>query len=837
VLGYEELTEPERAVWSAIETGALVELPLGSPAADDPLTGESWGEERQIRGQLLYELLTGTNGPKAARHRALWVAGARITGILNLEASKLVCPVILRGCFFDQPLNLRGAQAPAVRLPNCYMPSLYAEQLQTDGNLELNERFRADGEVSVLQGHIGGAFDCSDALLSNGDGLTLIADGLTVDGDLLCSRFTARGEVRLVGARIGGRTFFYGATLNNPEGAALDADQLTVGLGMSCSGGFTAKGEVSLIGANINGGLLNFVDAKIDGAVVLIGAHVSGELQFDGASLTNPQGAALDADQLTVEQSMSCRNGFTAKGEISLSGAKIKGDLDFIGATLTDLEGSALDADQLTVEQNMLCANGFTAQGSINMRGAHIGGELDFSGARVDGRVDLVGAHISAELSFYGASLTNLEGTALGGDGVTVEGGMFLGDGFTAKGEVRLVNAKIKPVLGFLDGSTLTNFKGFALNGGALTVEGSMLCGEGFTANGEIRLLSANISGQLNFLGARLINPEGVALDADRLTVKQGMTCREGFTANGEVRLRGAEISGGLSFVKAALINPQGIALNADSLTVEGNMSCGEGFTAKGEVRLPGANINGPLNFNGATLTNPNGSALNIEHLRADTILLRTQGPPQGIVSLRNARTDTFYDSEGSWPQSLRLSGFTYGTLVATPNVGTRARLRWLERDKDGYIPQLYEQLADFYRKVGHDDDARKVAITKQRRRRSTLSWPGKIWSSLLDWIVGYGYQTWKAGAWLLAMVMLGWWIFDRAYPVYLTAAKPPGQRPLFHAGAYTLDLLLPFADLGYQSAFIAGGWARGCYLAWNLAGWVLITAVVAALSGLIKRD
>jgi hypothetical protein len=88
-----------------------------------------------------------------------------------------------------------------------------------------------------------------------------------------------------------------------------------------------------------------------------------------------------------------------------------------------------------------------------------------------------------------------------------------------------------------------------------------------------------------------------------------------------------------------------------------------------------------------------------------------------------------------------------------------------------------------------------------------------------------------------MALVGLGWWIFDRAHPVHLAAAKPPGQRPWFHAGVYGLDLLLPFADLGYQGAWIAGGWARWFYLGWNLAGWVLITAVVAALSGLTKRD
>jgi hypothetical protein len=48
VLAYEESTEPERAVWDAIEAAGLVEFPLGTPASDDPATGGAWAEDRQV---------------------------------------------------------------------------------------------------------------------------------------------------------------------------------------------------------------------------------------------------------------------------------------------------------------------------------------------------------------------------------------------------------------------------------------------------------------------------------------------------------------------------------------------------------------------------------------------------------------------------------------------------------------------------------------------------------------------------------------------------------------------------------------------------------------------
>jgi hypothetical protein len=63
MLEREDLTEPERAVWDAVQTGELVQLPIGAPAADDPATGKTWGQTRQVRAQLLYELLTGANAP------------------------------------------------------------------------------------------------------------------------------------------------------------------------------------------------------------------------------------------------------------------------------------------------------------------------------------------------------------------------------------------------------------------------------------------------------------------------------------------------------------------------------------------------------------------------------------------------------------------------------------------------------------------------------------------------------------------------------------------------------------------------------------------------------
>jgi hypothetical protein len=696
----DELNSPEQDLRTAMATGEWVDLRRHDPKADDPSQGAQWGPERTIRAEVLADVLTRADG---ARPRALRLAGCRITGRLDLEAVELPCPVLLTGCWFEQPVTLAEARVPALRLPGCHLPGLHADQLTTRGNLELNQGFTATGEVGLHSAHIGGRLDLTAATLTNPGRRALSAGRLTVEHSMLCFEgFTASGEIDLGGAQVSGRLSLSGATLTNPDGSALFADGLTVDRDMLCSEGFTAHGEVSLRGA-----------------------HIGGNLVFDQARLTNPGGRALAAASLVVGKGMFCTEGFSAEGEVRLRGAHIGRDLEFAGAKLRNPGGYALSAARLTVEQDMLC-----------------------------------------------------------------------GTERPADGESRR-----------------------------------------FTAEGEIRLVGAHIKGTLDCASATLTNRNGPALTADGLTVEQEMFCRQGFTATGGVRLLRARIGGSLNFDTATLTNPGGHALYGDGLTVDHGLVCREGFTAHGEVSLLGAHIGAQLDFSWATLTNPGGLTLDLARLRATTVFLRWLPTPPSWVNLIHAQVGELTDDAASWPDRVNLRGFAYDAVYEQPTASARQRLAWLGRDSGGYAPQPYEQLIAVYHRAGRDQDARTVAIAKQRVRRRTLPLARKVWSLLLDVLVGYGYRTWLAGVWLLGFVLAGWWIFDQAHPAHLIAPEPPGERPLFHAGLYALDLLLPIGDLNYQGAWIARGWARGFWLGWILAGWVLTTAVLAALAGILKRD
>lgn len=335
-LSYEELTEPERAVWDGIEAGTQVELPLGEMAVGDASKGASWGEDRQIRAQLLCELLTSKMGPLGAHPRALKLAGARIMGILDLEAATLVCPLMLRDCFLDEPIILAEAHIVALRLPGCHVPAIHAPQLRARGSVELDAGFTTQGGVDLFGAEIGGHLNLRAAVVANPDGPALMADGLTVGQGMYGQGCTTQGGVRLIGAHIGGQLSFNGAALTNPDGPALLADGLTVGQGMYGSG-CTAYGGIRLIGAQI-GGEVSFDAAHVEGEVVLAGAQVTADLGLVSATLTNPGGPAFIADRLRV-RGIYCDRGFTAHGELRLAGAHISGPLNLTGATLTGLWG------------------------------------------------------------------------------------------------------------------------------------------------------------------------------------------------------------------------------------------------------------------------------------------------------------------------------------------------------------------------------------------------------------------------------------------------------------------------------------------------------------------
>ncbi|MFH9573746.1 oxidoreductase [Streptomyces sp. NPDC017230] len=362
-----------------------------------------------------------------------------------------------------------------------------------------------------------------------------------------------------------------------------------------------------------------------------------------------------------------------------------------------------------------------------------------------------------------------------------------------------------------------------------------------------LSLSDARVTGGMLLDGAEFNAPGGWAVAAGGLVMEGGVTCRGGFVARGEVRLLGAQLPGGLFMRGARLVSPgpRGTALALDN-AVGSTFDFSEGFVANGTVRVRGARISDTLTFEGAVLNGPSdgsGPSLAAPAMQAVDFVLTLARPPSGSVDLRGAQVSNLHDGDHSWPEVVELDGFVYGSIKVDKGgerreaVGRRdsvaRRVAWIRRSP-GYNPQPYEQLASWYRKAGHDDDARRVLLARQRHRRRTLHPAAGAWGHLLDATVGYGYRPWLAGVWLLALALLGTLSFGTHSPTPVKQGEGAPFQPL----VYTLDLLIPIGGLGQRTAWYWSDDSRQ-WLAYLLIafGWVLTTAVIAGVTRTLQKN
>jgi hypothetical protein len=381
-----EVSARERALVDALTSGCVVEC---SKLSTEQL-GATDNPRYTIRAELLRELVLGRSSERLDP-LGVRVHGARITGTLDLTHVPAAVGIELRGCFFERAVLLVSARLPWLTLASSHLSTLDCDGLHVDGDVLLGDGFTATGQsdygaVRLLGAHVRGQLNFNGARLTNEAGPALIGDGLRVDGDVFGGGFIATGHgelgaVRLPGAHIIGQLNLNGAELANQAGPALIGDGLHVDGGLVLAKGFTAIGHYER------------------GAVRLPGAHISGQLNLDGAALINPAGPALIGDHLDVNGGVFL-DGFTATGHgedgvVRLPDAHITGQLNLDRAELTNPAGPALIGDHLRVDSDMF-AEGFTATGHSQ-----------------DGAVRLADAHISGQLNLSHAKLTNPAGPVL----------------------------------------------------------------------------------------------------------------------------------------------------------------------------------------------------------------------------------------------------------------------------------------------------------------------------------------------------------------------------------------------------------------------------------------
>jgi len=244
-----------------------------------------------------------------------------------------------------------------------------------------------------------------------------------------------------------------------------------------------------------------------------------------------------------------------------------------------------------------------------------------------------------------------------------------------------------------------------------------------------------------------------------------------------------------------------------------------------------------------------------------------------GRINFNSALIGYLVDDFESWPRGnedqLRLDGFVYNRIAAEAMVmvPVRRRLDWLAQAKQlgAVSSQPYTQLAHVLRGMGHDRDARKVLIERERltalqSRKNRRVVPNgdwgvafrSIWADLVNpiaWftdllirqLTGYGYRAHNSFIALALLIGFAWVLAGTAWnegsfapnsDVILTSREwrslvgrdclpkasdgcivNPAELwssheydgfdwDSFHAAAYAADLVVPVLSLGQTDAW-----------------------------------
>lgn len=476
---------------------------------------------------------------------------------------------------------------------------------------------------------------------------------------------------------------------------------------------------------------------------------------------------------------------------------------------LISFEGTKFDSD--------LNVNSILVGAHLFMRNAEFS-EVDLKGAGVGGYLDMNGSTFKGELAM---------------DSTSVSGNLFMKNG--EFGEVALRGAKISRQLSMI-GST---FKG-ALSMGSASVGGSLPMRN--AAFDKVDLRGAKIGDQLAVDGSTFKGKLTMG------SVSAGGSLFLQQTEFGEVDLRGAKIGGQMtmdgSTFKGKLIMPSisvGTSLflrqvefdspaNLMFLSVGSNLDV-RVATLRG-LDLTGSRIEGELRLGSSDAPKITWNAYKDEN--------KNRQSPK--LTLRNTSVGALQDTKDTWPDHLEreFEGFTYdrlGGFGASEHENPDERgsawfIEWLAKD-ESYSPQPYRQLASVLRASGHEDMADNILVASRDRELGETDWwpPRWLWLWALKIFIGYGYGWGYLCAliWSAVLVVGG--------TITLCIAKEDDRDGIRLGFWYSLDMLLPIIHLREQhyTAVDLNTWAEYYFYVHKILGYVLISFVIAGLSGLTE--
>ena len=493
----------------------------------------------------------------------------------------------------------------------------------------------------------------------------------------------------------------------------------------------------------------------------------------------------------------------------------------------------------------------------LQLAGAAIRGALDLEGCRIGRNLGLLDCAFDAVMVLRGAVVDSV-----GLDGSGVPG--LVADRLEARGDLYL---------------------------------------RGVAASGPVVLTGARIGGELVADGLEVTAGGELALDAERVKTAGSVLLR-GAGLVGGLRLRGADVGADIAMTGAKVARPEGVAVDGDGLAARGDVVL-RLARVEGDVALVGARVGGDVDVSGGRFVAPDGAALSLVRAVVEGALIARQGCRfEGAVNFNGARAGALVDDPAAWPEpgALLLNHFAYDAILGGP-ADAELRLRWLALQNPGrwgedFWPHPYEQLSAVLADMGHDDDAQRVLLEKERlqrrvRRQRVASRPWRGLLALKDGLlyvtIGFGRLPLLAFAWLFALWLVGTGVYGALaehdafrpnVPVVLRSPEwvlcgteapaalfvpslgteraglaAPGQSqlacyraqpeaasfPPFNTWMYSLDVLLPAMEIGQQTHWSPdvrkpwGSAGRGFLYLPVIMGWVLSLLAVAGFSGIVK--
>lgn len=336
-------------------------------------------------------------------------------------------------------------------------------------------------------------------------------------------------------------------------------------------------------------------------------------------------------------------------------------------------------------------------------------------------------------------------------------------------------------------------------NFGNLRVAGPVLL-NGAIFKGETSFYGASIGGDIEANGAQF--KKGVSFEV--MKVGGSALFHKNAIFDGPARFFGASIAVSLE-ADGSQFNDTEKGANFESLKVNSN-ALFRNTVFKGPARFFTATIGNNFETDGASF-----------HGEADFSGLKTVG--FGVPNT------TFYSS--AFLHELRYERIMSGS---GDNV-----MRLIELSK--YSPGAYAQLEAYYQREGSQGEADYVHIKGKRRERSNLSLgPWLLNLLVLDGLTGYGRRPWQAAIPCAVFIMLGWLVFRRKED--MEPQKPDYESRHYSAFLYSLDLFLPIIDIQAATVWVPRQNRRigRLYLPVHvILGWVLVTILVAAITGILK--